>query len=107
HWTLDFGLSGGCLTTEKRHDLARHITRISFGCEINIGWRDLFRLSGPFHGCVGSKLSDFLRRPVGWIKRSPHRPGRNAIRPNATLDKILSERLGERMNGALRRCVVE
>ena len=69
--------------------------------------RDLCRLRRALPVGVGAELGDLFGFLVRRVERRPDRPRRDAVDANPALDEVLRQRLGERVDRALRRRVVE
>src|SRR5687768_6698415 len=95
------------VAAEEREHLARDVTRIRLRGEEDVGGRHLFGLRGALERGVGAELGDLLRGLVRGVERRPDRPWRDAVDADAPLDEVLRERLGEGVDRALRRRVVE
>src|SRR3954470_10719719 len=101
------GLGRTGLTTEQSQYLAGDVARIDVRGEKNVRRRYLLRLARALHRHLGPMLRRLLRRLVHDVERGPDRTGRNTIHPDPSLDQILRQRLGEGVDGPLRRRIVE
>ena len=70
-------------------------------------WRYFFRLGRALHGGVRTELLHLLSRPVGGIKRRPHRPWCNRVHTNALVHQARGQRAREGVYAALSHRVVE
>lgn len=73
----------------------------------HIGRRDLFRLAGTSHRCVGPEGLDLFVRKARGNERRADRARRDRIHPDPLLDERLGERARERDDRPLRRRVVD
>ncbi len=96
--------SASALTLAARRLAAHHlqhgsrdVRRIRIRREEHVRGRELLRLRRPAHRHVAAELRDLLGRSaaVGGVERRPYRARRDRIHPNAALDQILRQRLGE------------
>src|SRR5438105_1943183 len=99
----------GCtrLSSKQRQYLPCDIAGICLRSEKDVRRRDFFRLGGASQGRLLAELRYVLRRPVGWIERSPNGTGRNAIHTDAFGNKVAGEGLAKGVDGSLGRRVIQ
>ena len=100
-------LRRGRFTAQQREHFSGDVARIGVRGEEHKGRRDLFGLRRSFHRRVRTEPGDLVRLFVRGVERRPDRSRRHAIHPNFFVHEVLSQRLGERMNRAFCRGIVE
>jgi hypothetical protein len=97
---------GGLATQQSQH-VAGDIARVRVACEVHVGRRDLLGLCGTTERRVAAEASRVFVAALGGIERRPNRSRGDAIDSNTSIHGVLSQRLGECMNGAFRRRIVD
>src|SRR5579863_3841416 len=72
-----------------------------------VGRRDLVRVSGTAHRRLLAELGHLVLVERGRDERCPHGARRYAVHPDAAFGQCLGERVGERQDRALGRCVID